>query len=282
MQLRYFVNHQGAHAGPLTFAEIETRLNANEFFPTDYVYVSERGDWIPILEFIMIHGPKEKILRPVLQTVGARHPDDESIDWRRFALGLPATGTALKPLTGDAATFYPARPTAPVPAPKKAEAQRTVTENPVPPQVPATGTEPAARTPRKPVVRPRTRSAPKVIDTSAVACVEVMPANATRLTIEITGTAMVGEDLQILVAAQAENGALDTAFNDVLHLLCDRPLEGLAPLKFERGVAKLTVRCLTQGAHQFTLSDVLPEQGSARPGPVPVLDADENHSGLIH
>ncbi len=221
MQVRYFVHHKGIHVGPLTFTEIEGQLNTNTLFPTDYVYIGDRGDWLPMLEFIMVHGPKEKVLQPTLKTLGAQSPDDDHIDWNRFASGIPAT-LGARPKSSQPVFPYPSMPSA------------------APPPLP------------KPFARP-TPKAPPRIDASAVARVEVLPAQATRLTIQITGNARVGEELEIFVVAQTEGGEVDQSYNDVVQIACDRPLAGLGPLQFTNGTARLRVRCLTQGTHEFSL-----------------------------
>lgn len=95
---------------------------------------------------------------------------------------------------------------------------------------------------------------PKSVDASATAVVEVQPPRATRLHLQVIGEARVGEMIDIYVHAIAESGALDQSFNDLVHLGCDRPVGGLAPLQFKDGIARLRVLCLTPGTHQFYLS----------------------------
>jgi hypothetical protein len=274
MQVRYFVHHNGTHmTGPLSFQEIEAQLNSNNLFPTDYVYVGERGDWIPMLEFILVHGPKEKVMQATLQTSGARSPADDNLDWRRFASGIPAAvGT-----NDDHPQVIAAYPMMPAGAQAAAEELKKDLE---PPPPPAPRSFPPPKPPRaaRPVLRPAPRP-PQRVDASAVARVEVLPARATRLTIQITGNARVGEELEILVVAQTENGQIDPSFNETVEIACDRPLGGLAPLHFSSGTARLRVRCLTQGAHQFSLK----LNNSA---PVNLARTDisqmENENGLVH
>lgn len=308
MQVRYFVHHNGTRVGPLSFQEIETQLNGNRLFPTDYVYVGEKGDWIPMLEFILVHGPKEKVMQPALQTQGSRSPGDDELDWKRFVSGIPA---ALGPRRDASQEFhaYPVMPagaqdavtelmheqeapqipaTPPPPKPPRAVRERKVLEETLrkrsqpPPARSAPNAKPSAipkpPPPSKPGLRAAPRPAPR-IDASAVAHVEVLPAQATRLTIQITGNARVGDELEILVVAQTENGDVDVSFNDTVEIACDRPLGGLAPLQFINGTARLNVRCLTQGTHQFSL--VL--NNSA---PVNLARTDisqvENQTGMVH
>lgn len=289
MQVRYFVHHEGNHLGPLTFTEIEAQLNSKELFPTDYVYVGERGDWIGMLEFILVHGPKQKVMQPALQTAGARYPEDDSLDWQRFASGLPAFGSGLMDRNLIEA-IYPIAPGEgrmavvetpptiesdvsnfpPPPPPPRLIMERRHPEKSRPERPPAPMAKPQRLTPQvqpllRPVARPAPAMAAKRIDVSATARVEVLPPAATLLSIQITGEARVSEELEVVVVAQSENGELDTTFNDVVHLTCDRPLAGLEPLRFMNGTARLRVRCLTEGAHQFSLAMEPQPTGFARP-----------------
>lgn len=51
MQQRYSVSHNGQEVGPFTKDEILQKLKIDELFPTDYVYVEAKADWIALIEF---------------------------------------------------------------------------------------------------------------------------------------------------------------------------------------------------------------------------------------
>lgn len=60
MNTRFFVHHKGSHVGPFTFADIEARLQRSDLTPADFVFEQERGDWIPISEFLAIQKPRSR------------------------------------------------------------------------------------------------------------------------------------------------------------------------------------------------------------------------------
>ncbi len=368
MQVRFFIDHQGQQLGPFEFKEIERRFNGQMLFPTDFVYLTDKGEWVPILEFLMVHGPKQKVVQPALQTIGASSPADDEIDFQRFASGLPAlvsenshyqvnepqdTFTAYPPTPQisppEVQIFKPQTTTPEFPPPlrppraiverklmeqtlnkrrlasttekasvgltavtqkhipkakatgsrRKSTPAKAVTKRSTPPPKPSIQTVIAKPTPTAltPPPAPSIQPAPQVIgqtqmhlhqpsppvqttrnipqfpispqlsstyvaaplhpksvDTSATAVVEVQPPRATRLHLQVIGEARVGEMIDIYVHAIAESGALDQSFNDLVHLGCDRPVGGLAPLQFKDGIARLRVLCLTPGTHQFYLS----------------------------
>lgn len=304
MQVRYFVAHQGRQIGPMEFSEIETRLDQKRLFPTDYVYVTEdKARWLPILDFILVYGPKRRVVEPMLQTEGARHAGDSEVDWQRFASGLPMVDPQIDEKSNPAIAklAYPtpdvvAPPevnTAPKPTPKveSPRAQKTVSalpEYPPPPTAPRAIIEKrileaAVRRPatpkRPPIPQPIESIAPRTesrrpalpptprtfkptappqalaqVDVSATAQVDVLPPRATKLHIQINGEARVGEVLEITVHAVAESGSVDHTFDEIIHLGCNRPVQGLAPLQFTDGIARIQVRCLASGQHQFFLS----------------------------
>ena len=275
MRERYFVLHNNSKQGPLTFAEVETKFNKGDFFPTDQVYLDDSLGWQSMLEFIMVHGPKTKVVCQTLQTEGARGPNDTRLDWRRFASSLPAPGWTetsdntepAYPLLPDEikliATETGVKPMQDFPpplSPPKALLQKKAAEQggkkPLPPQVPIrTAPLPAATVPRPPTAPPTRHIISRKIDVSAaIAQVEVLPPQASRLQIQILGEARVGEALEIVVQAMSENGNVDPTFNETVQISCNQPLRGLEPLQFQNGQARLKVYCLTQGTHQFHLT----------------------------
>lgn len=325
MQVRYFVAHQGRQIGPMEFTEIETRLDQKRLFPTDYVYVTEdKARWLPILEFILVYGPKRRVMEQTLLTDGAKTAADADIDWHRFASGLPIMNPNNDPRSNPEIDkmAYPTRTAteeldpeeippvatkffaAPIKQPAKIEsplvpkmpdyppppkAPRAIIEKrileaavrkspatmrpPIPRQIMATKPSPiqkVAPAPAKPTAVPtkptwaprvmaqtfRPSAPPQVqpVDVSATAQVDVLPPRATKLHIQINGEARVGEILEVTVHAMAESGALDHTFDEIVHLGCNRPVQGLAPLQFTDGIARLQVRCLASGQHQFFLS----------------------------
>ena len=143
----------------------------------------------------------------------------------------------------------------------------------MPPPLPKTPQAPTRKPHLKPAAVPR-------IDASSVAKVNVGAPQATRLTIQITGSARVGEELEIFVLAQSENGELDQTFNELVQIACDRPLAGLGPLQFANGTARLRVRCLTQGIHEFSL--IFGQSGVREFAGRPDVTHLENQHGMIH
>ena len=282
----YFVSHQGRQLGPMEFNQIEAQLNDKLLFPTDFVYIADdattKTHWMPILDFILVYGPKKKVVETRLQTEGARHSSDADIDWKRFAVGLPvktdlaeeksdkevypsAPTTVPTPSTLEAATGTPDFP--PPPAPPRAVVEKRILqdtarkrETPARPPIPQTRPPiPNARPPipraRPPAPRPEvTATASRSIDLTATAKIEVLPPKATKLQIQIQGDARVGEMLNLTVMAMSESGAVDKTFDGIVHIGCDRPVQGLLPMRFTEGVARLQVLCLASGQHQFYLS----------------------------
>ena len=125
MRERYFVYHKEKNFGPYTFAEIEAKLNRSELFPTDHVYISDQGDWKPMLEFILVYGPKMKVVQQTLQTEGSSDPNDTKMDLKRFASGVPAPAW-VQPTWNVPAVTGPQEPAYP-PLPEKAQ---TLNEHP--------------------------------------------------------------------------------------------------------------------------------------------------------
>ncbi|MGE0763613.1 MAG: hypothetical protein AB7N80_10080 [Bdellovibrionales bacterium] len=283
MQVRYFVCHNGKNEGPLAYADIEKRFNGGELYPTDHVYVAEQGDWLTMMEFIMVFGPKMKV---------AKDANDSQLDWRRFASGLPAPGwndsdeLAYPDLPEEAKTKKIVMPYAsakmeaefpPPPNPPRAVLEKRVLEEMARRRQmsmqPTTPTPPLAQPPKRPMPTvapppPSTKPIMKVIDVSAKVEVNVLPPRATRLHIQILGEARVGEDLEIQVHALSESGSIDVDFNELVYLGCDRPLQGVTPLQFSQGQARIKVRCLTQGTHQFNLSLPADMDASREKGPL--------------
>jgi hypothetical protein len=190
MQASYFVHHRDQHLGPFSFIEIEARVEKKELFPTDFVYVEDRGDWEQMHEFLALHGQQKSKTAP----------------------------------------NYP----------------------PIPPEAfPATP---------KPPTRPTLLS--RKIDTSARVTIEVLPATATRIDIHITGAARVGEELEILILACCDNGSVDPQYTGVVYVTCDRPLQGLEPVRLTAGTGHLRVKCLSHGTHHFAVGLDAPELAS--------------------
>lgn len=278
MQLRYFVSHNEKNMGPFTYAEIESKHSKGELYPTDHVYIADKGDWQPMLEFIMVHAPKSKEIK------------DHKLDWRRFASGLPAPGWTdeddqVYPAIPEEAKTVVLRPVnspipdfPPPPMPPQAVVQKQILEktarkspdknqsvNPRPTEPPML-LRPSSTPPRglsKPTAKPPSKPPPtkapplrakRIIDASAVAEIVVLPPRATRLQIKIVGEARVGEELEIVVQALAEGETLDSTFNEHIQLSCNQPLQGLEVMHLQSGQASIKVRCLTQGTHTFSLS----------------------------
>lgn len=60
MSTRFFVHHKGSHVGPFTLADIEARFQRSDLTQADFVFEQERGDWIPISEFLAIQKPRTR------------------------------------------------------------------------------------------------------------------------------------------------------------------------------------------------------------------------------
>lgn len=103
----------------------------------------------------------------------------------------------------------------------------------------------------KPVLK---RPTLRLVDTSATMTLEVQPPPATILRMTVVGEARVGNDIEVLVTAELEGGDRDEEFNEKVNLICDRPIQGLKPLEFYRGEARLTLTCLSEGAHHLSLN----------------------------
>lgn len=51
MQKTFIVNHLDLRLGPLTKEEVLAKVESKEIFPTDYVFIDEKNDWVMIFEF---------------------------------------------------------------------------------------------------------------------------------------------------------------------------------------------------------------------------------------
>lgn len=52
MQDRFSVSHKGQELGPFTKEELLQKIKHNELSALDYVYLDEKNDWVPLVEFL--------------------------------------------------------------------------------------------------------------------------------------------------------------------------------------------------------------------------------------